>query len=186
MGEGDGAVEAMAKVSWDTPLNEATAELLSRHPDRERWTKAVRRHVDVFHAREWPSIRERLRKEFRIEVGDNEEPHWMEPWKVAYWHPSTDLRGRTTWSLTMPIPADAASIAHYWAKGWRFRQPVQAVEAAAPISAQTPILPEAGPPRKGVCPECGWSNPANPGAIGFHMRKHRKGKRAEKQAAVAV
>ena len=128
------------QVRWDAVLNEETARELATHPDKERLLKARRRHVEVFHEQEWPAIQSRLRKDYGIDLSESQEPHWMEPWKASYWHPSTGLGNKgTTWSLTGPLSADAASLYRYLAKGWHTRQP-EPVQAA-PMAIDEPTQP---------------------------------------------
>ena len=142
-------------VNWDAVLLEREQALLAKQPEQQRIVQARRRHVDFFHKTVWPEIREKLRREHRIELTENEEPHWIEPWKAAYWHPSTDLRDRTTWILTGPISADAASIDQYLAKGWRFRrpEPVPSPEVAPEI--HTPLSAIGPPSKQSLCRKCG-------------------------------
>lgn len=132
------------QVRWDAVLNDRTAEVLSKNPELAKLVRAQRRHVDVFHEMEWAGIQLRLWENFRIHLSDDDEPHWTEPWKAAYWKPSTDLRGNVTWLLTGPLSADATSIAHYLAKGWHTRLPVEEAEALEHSLMAAEL----------ICPEC--------------------------------
>ena len=164
---------AKTQVRWDAILKERTEALLAKRPEEAKHLSAQRRHIEVFHQLEWPTVRDQLRREFRIELDEATEPHWLEPWRAAYWHPSTDLRGRVTWGLTGPLSADAASIAHYLSKGWLTREPTTLasseqegqVTVAAPLKVQK-ITPE----QAFTCEQCGKPS----GHRGAHLKNRTK------------
>jgi hypothetical protein len=131
-------------VAWDAPLNEKTLQILGKYPSRELHLKQERIHVEAFHEQEWPNIRLRLRDIHDIHVTDEEEPHWMEPWKAAFWKPSEGLKGEVSWTLTSPLSADAVSISRYMEKGFRFRNPLE----AAPRIEEVPLIEEKPQRRK--------------------------------------
>lgn len=172
-------------LPWQSVLDKVTAERLANpaltdegRDILERRLRAQRRHVDWFHKQDWPGIQEKLQKLYRITLSDDMEPHWGEPWKAYYWHPSTDLRGRTTWALTGPISADAASIAHYMAKGWRTRAPEEYRQAVR-VDSGRPITPPEPEQEMYTCPVCEKSF-THRLALAGHKRSHAIKERARR------
>ena len=128
-------------VPWDAILNERKAEELRKMPQSARRIEMERHHVRMFHQTVWPDIKIRLHTVHGIEIPDGEEPHWVEPWRAAYWQPTKGGDGSLTWELTGGISADAASIARYLGKGWKFRNPGAAVAQSItpPAEEEVPV-----------------------------------------------
>ena len=116
-------MEVETKVPWDVALEERLEREGEKYPDDAKRIRQERYHTRVFHERQWPDIQVELRERHDRVVSNDEEPHWVEPWKASYWHKSVDLKGKVTWSMTLPLSADAASIARYLKKGMLLRAP---------------------------------------------------------------
>lgn len=149
-------------LPWDAFL-QREAERQGVPPERrELFLRDLRRHVDAFRQVEWPNILRSLGRDFRWEVPDGLEPHWVAPGKAIYWHRTTVRRveeivkdGHPTrrmvevelgWQPTAPLPANNSSqIDHYTRKGFRLRPPSEGVEAAlksAALSVEAQPEPE--------------------------------------------
>ncbi len=125
--------------------------------EKESPSENVRRNIDVFRQSDWKSIKRQLVAEYRWNLPEGLEPHWVSPGKAVYWHQQVQ-RKRTFvndegdpipfttdnqdighweitwddlgWEPTSPLPANNASaLAHYLNKGFRLRPPLDGVEA---------------------------------------------------------
>lgn len=145
-------------LPWDAVLDSLCQQMLERDSRLAPRVREMRRHVEEFHKSRWPQIQSALQKEQGIIIPDELEPHWTEAWKAAFWKPSTDLAGNTTWTLTGGLPADVSTITYNFNKGWKTRQPTEEelaeVEAAlGPLEEEWPPLSDAGLP---LCTICGY------------------------------
>ena len=125
--------------------------------------------IDGWRRTEWKSIQRLLFQEYRWELPDGLEPHWVRPGKAVYWHDqlvrvrrfvdnkSGNVIPHTVANLekghweadwnpvggvpTGPLPANNASqLAHYLNKGFRLRPPKKGV--AAEMQRESADLPE--------------------------------------------
>lgn len=157
------------QVTWSSVIEAKWAEFLANNPPTgAKVVENRRRHLIAFHRTVWPTIQEKLQRQHKIILPDDLEPHWLEPFRAAYWHHSTNLHGQVTWSLTGPIAADADSLAYYLKKGWKTRQPEQTSE-----SSGHPI----GPPAQEMAVEATVEEEERPKRTIKHRRRtHRRGR----------
>ena len=116
--------------------------------------EAARTMIAAWRLSEWPTIKRDLARQFRWEIPDDLDPHWVAPGRAVYWcheitsrpvpvlvggEPETidgQLTGRREWkdfdngwNPTKGLPANnPTQIAHYLDKGFRLRPPQEGVE----------------------------------------------------------
>ena len=90
----------------------------------------AREHVEMFREIYWPHIRRELRTELGYELGEGQEPHWVEAGRAVFYH-QTSVRdyGRVTdygFGPTNPLPVgNAVQLHNYLKKGFRLRANVE-------------------------------------------------------------
>jgi len=107
--------ELLQVDSWDYFLDEDS-------PARE--------HVEMFREIYWPHIRRELRTELDYELGEGQEPHWVEAGRAIFYHQtSVSDYGRVTdygFGPTNPLPVgNAVQLHNYLKKGFRLRSNVE-------------------------------------------------------------
>ena len=90
----------------------------------------AREHVEMFREIYWPHMRRELRTELGYELGEGQEPHWVEAGRAVFYH-QTLVRdyGRVTdygFGPTNPLPVgNAVQLHNYLKKGFRLRSNVE-------------------------------------------------------------
>ena len=90
----------------------------------------AREHVEMFREIYWPHMRRELRTELGYELGEGQEPHWVEAGRAIFYH-QTSVRdyGRVTdygFGPTNPLPVgNAVQLHNYLKKGFRLRSNVE-------------------------------------------------------------
>ena len=90
----------------------------------------AREHVEMFREVYWPHIRRELRTELGYELGEGQEPHWVEAGRAIFYHQtSVSDYGRVTdygFGPTNPLPVgNAVQLHNYLKKGFRLRSNVE-------------------------------------------------------------
>ena len=138
--------EDAVRLPWDY--------FLQKLPTKE----AVTPQVEGYRSREWKNIRQSLLQNWRWEIPNDLEPHWVGPGTAVYWqeqrvrawrfvsnetgeeisntadnqdigHRKQVWIGENKWEATGPLPAHAGGLAHYLNKGLRLRPPQEGVAA---------------------------------------------------------
>ena len=107
--------ELLQVDSWDYFLNDDS-------PARE--------HVEMFRETYWPHIRRELRTELGYELGEGQEPHWVEAGRAVFYHQTlvSDYGKVTDYGFgpTNPLPVgNAVQLHNYLKKGFRLRSNVE-------------------------------------------------------------
>ena len=84
----------------------------------------AREHVEMFREIYWPHMRRELRTELGYELGEGQEPHWVESGRAVFYHRTTvSDYGRVTdngFGPTNPLPVgNAVQLHNYLKKGFR-------------------------------------------------------------------
>ena len=135
------AVEKPVRLPWDSFLKKLTDSTPGQG-------EALLQHIDVFRKVDWPNIRRELRTEFRWELPDDLEPHWVDSGRAVLWQqevlrvpvPQKDKDGKSyrvmqdqvgDWKpTTSGFRVDTASrLAAHFDKGLRLRPPEDGVDA---------------------------------------------------------
>ena len=87
-------------------------------------------HVEMFREVYWPHIRRELRTELGYELGEGQEPHWVESGRAVLYHQTLVTNyGRVTdngFGPTNPLPVgNAVQLHNYLKKGFRLRANVE-------------------------------------------------------------
>ena len=87
-------------------------------------------HVEMFREVYWPHMRRELRTELGYEVGEGQEPHWVEAGRAVLYHRTTvNDYGKVQdygFGPTNPLPVgNAVQLHNYLKKGFRLRANVE-------------------------------------------------------------
>ena len=87
-------------------------------------------HVEMFREVYWPYIRREMRNELGYELGEGQEPHWVEAGRAVLYHQTTvSDYGRVKdygFGPTNPLPVgNAVQLHNYLKKGFRLRSNVE-------------------------------------------------------------
>ena len=123
-------------LAWDAFLSE------------DYQSEGMREQVTRWMRTDWKELRRNLALSGWVVTVD---PHWHSPGSCVYWSEQTHFDRETNqrvgdgvWTPTRPLPANTVSlIAAYLKKGFRFRPPLEGVEADVFFSVEPAILLEA-------------------------------------------